>query len=464
MSYTQVASVTAMNTFPQTTAFHLRLCAVEEATNGVLRLPVFLTASTPALALINPALDVGMLSWMPLDDGLRLGLPDDSHHALRARLYHLAARRLPALLHARMPGDETIPVVDLDLPCLDRRTSTARQAHWSEATGETEASGFPRTMAAGWLAASRGETDLPPLAWSFDQQLNGACARALLTPLLEAYGACDPLPEWPASAFFHARYDVTLHGSAAASWYGLGPERAYDFFKHLSRISTGIQSAVRRWLPILWAGDGALFHHPREAVALLAYSSLPPLLARSRRCYTYDALDAASLKHALSYATRRIQRQLQLWYPALASLGHPIAEQLHPRWHSKWAAELSQRPKRLCTLLANEAWLIDQYVNFAAGFHEHATLSELTGVVRRARTMHATLDARFRRWWDGRQAQVLNGLVLLEAASALSPEPVRLTITLRRKDAAGSSMAPIVLRASRGAAAPDEDAQNHTAA
>ena len=453
-----------MNTSPQTTAFHIRLCTVEEATNGVLRLPVFHTTSTPALAYLNPALDVGILSWMPLDDGLRLGLPDSDLHALRARLYHLAARRLPALLHARPPGDETTPVVDLDMPCLDRRTTTARQAHWREATGETESAGFPRTMAAGWLAASRGETDLPPLAWSFDQQLGGAYARALLTPLLEAYGSCDPLPAWPSNALFHIRYDVTLHGSAAACWYGLGPERAYDFFKHLSRISTAIQAAVRRWLPVLWTGDGALFHHPREAVSLLAYSSLPPLLARSRRCYTYDALDSSSLKHALSYATRRIQRQLQLWYPTLAALGHPIAEQLHPRWHSKWAAEFSQRPKRLCTLLANEAWLIDQFVNFAAGFHEHATLSELTGVVRRARTMHATLDARFRRWWDGRQAQALNGLILLEASSALSPEPVRLAITLRRKDAAGAASMPLVLHATRGPAPPEEDAQDPAAA
>ncbi|MEP7367588.1 MAG: hypothetical protein ABI972_30375, partial [Acidobacteriota bacterium] len=139
-------------------------------------------------------------------------------------------------------------------------------------------------------------------------------------------------------------------------------------------------------------------------------------------------------------------------------------EQLHPRWHSRWAAELSRHCKRVQTLLANEAWLIDQLVNFGAQFQTHAAGAELTGTVRWARTVHASLERRFRRWWDGRQAMELLGLVLLEATSALSAAPVHLTVTIRQIGTSGAPPAPIVLRASRCASTLEDAPQSSEAA
>lgn len=452
--------MTAMNTASKLIRFYLRVCAIEEGPNGVLRLPPFQTTAVAAMARVEGERGDAVLAWVPLQDGLQLGLAEAEHQRVRQRLYEIAAAKLGGRVVRGEVAEGEVPVIDVALPCLDKRMSANRRAHWAVVNGEAEFAGFAQVMASGWLAAEREEMELPPLAWSFETGMRGSVARALLAPLLEYYrGGEGALPPWPPGADYKVEFAVTLDGHAAAGWYGLGSERTYDFFKSVSRMSMVVQAAFRRWLPVLWLNDGRMFDHAREAAALLGYASLPPLLARSRRNYTYDPVDAVSLKQALTRCGRKIQRQLQNWYPALLAMEHTEAEEMHPRWHSKWAAELTRYSKRIQILLANEAWLIDQLVNFAAGFAQRRGRSELAGTVRDARAIHGALDARLRRWWDGRQAQALIGLLLVEATSAFAASPVQLAVTLRRVDAGGKADAPIVLKASRAAAArQDRDA------
>ena len=111
---------------------------------------------------------------------------------------------------------------------------------------------------------------------------------------------------------------------------------------------------------------------------------------------------------------------------------------------------------RIQTLLANEAWLVDQFVNFAAGMEDLAGQPSLNGCIRKGRELHGALDARLRRWWDGRQAQTLNRLLLIEATSALTREPVSLTISLRKMVARQAHEGPLVLSARRSPEAPAE--------
>jgi hypothetical protein len=454
-----------MNTALELTPFQIRVSAIEEGTSNILRLPAFPTSGVSALARVDRAAGTAELVWIPLLDGLRLGLPEPGHQRLRGRLYELAARKLGRLLLGTAPAPGEVPVVDLTLPCLDKRMAANRAEIWNEPQPAAELGGFAQTIVSGWLATVRQERELPPIEWTHRAAMTGATARAILQPLLSWYrGGEEDLPAWDLSSEYEIDFSVSLDGAAAAGWYELGPERTYDFFRSLVRVSCAAQAAVRRWLPALWLTDARMFDHPREAVALLAYASLPPLLARSRRNYTYDPVDAASLKQALSQCARKIQRQLQIWYPTLVAQGHEAAEELHPRWHSRWSADLTRRGKRVQALLANEAWLIDQLVNFAAEFQPHVRLSELSGPIRRARAIHAALDARFRRWWDGRSAQPLIGLLLLEATSALSAAPVHLTVSLRKRDGSGEISAPIVLRASRAAAAEEEAPRSSEAA
>lgn len=454
-----------MNTALELTPFQIRVSAIEEGAGNILRLPAFPTSGVSALARVDRATGAAELAWIPLLDGLRLGLPEAAHQRLRGRLYELAAAKLGRMLLGAPPVPDEVPVVDLTLPCLDKRTAANRAEPWSEPDGLPELGGFAQAIVSGWLATVRRERELPPLEWTHRAAMTGAAAKAVLQPLVSWYrGSEEDLPAWDPNAEYEVDFSVSLEGAAAAGWYRLGPERTYDFFRNLVRVSSSVQAAVRRWLPALWMTDGLLFDHPREAVALLAYASLPPLLARSRRNYTYDPVDAGSLKQALTQCARKIQRQLQIWYPALVALRHEAAEELHPRWHSRWSADLLRRGKRVQALLANEAWLIDQLVNFAAEFQPHVGLSELSGSIRRARAIHAALDARFRRWWDGRSAQPLIGLLLLEATSALSTAPVRLTVSLRKRDGSGEIAAPIVLRASRAAALEENAPRSSEAA
>ena len=465
LAYTQGARNTAMNTASELTPFQIRVCALEEGTSGILRLPPFQTTGVAALARLDRTAGTSELAWIPLQDGLRLGLPEAEHQHLRGRLYEIAANKLGRVAASLCDATDEVPMIDVALPCLDKRMSQNREDHWITVDGAPEYGGFAQAIAAGWLTTVRGETELPPMEWTFEAKMNGAAAKAILPPLLESYRAAEEeLPQWPLDGSYNVHFQVSLTGMAAGGWYQLGSERTYEFFRSLSRVSTAAQAAIRRWLPVLWLNDGRMFDRPREAAALLAYSSLPPMLARSRRNYTYDPLDTESLKQALVHCGRKIQRQLQNWYPSLAAMKHVAAEQFHPRWHSRWAAEFTRHSKRIRTLLANEAWLIDQLVNFAAEFQPHASVSELTGTIRRARAMHATLDARFRRWWDGRQAHNLIGLILLEATSAFSTAPVNLTVTLKRVEANSGPAAPIILRASRGACTREDAPRSSEAA
>lgn len=445
-----------MNRTPFLTPFRLRLAALEEGGGGALRLPPFTTTLSDAHARVDPVTGDAVLTCMPLDDGLRLGLPEREEQQLRARLYEAGAARLGRRLAAFPAVAGEAPVVDLALPTLEKRMAAARAEMWRGADGEAGDGGYAQSIASGWLAARQDAATLPPLSWSHECRLSGHMARALLKPLWEAYQGASPMASIPANAAYQARIEVTLPGHAMSGWYGLGPERTHGFFKSLTRVSASVQLALRNWLPLLWMGDGELFHTPREGVSLLAYASLPALLARSRRNYTYDPVDNTSWLQALTYATRRLQKQLQVWYPALAALDHPAAELVHPRWHSRWSSDLMRNGKRIQTLLANEAWLVDQFVNFAAGMEGLAGQPSLNGCIRKGRELHGALDARLRRWWDGRQAQALNSLLLIEATSALTREPVSLAISLRKLVARQAPEGPLVLSARRSPEAPAE--------
>jgi hypothetical protein len=129
---------------------------------------------------------------------------------------------------------------------------------------------------------------------------------------------------------------------------------------------------------------------------------------------------------------------------------------VHPRWHSRWSGDLMRNGKRIQTLLANEAWLIDQFVNFAAGLKDVAALPTLNGCIRMGRELQGSLDSRLRRWWDGRQAQALNSLMLLEATAALTSEPVRFSLSLRKVVARQQLEAPVVYSLCRSPKAPAE--------
>ena len=453
-----------MNGTPELTPFRIRVCTIEEGTGGNLRLPAFQTTAIAALARVDAAARTAELAWLPLNDGLNFGLAGQDHERVRGRLYEIAVGKLVGLRERGSIAACKVPVIDVALPCLDKRMAGNRSEYRAHIDGAPEYAGFAQAIASGWLASVKDETELPPMEWSCHSTMSGSVARALVPPLLESYGATEvALPPLAGDETYELNFTVSLDGAAAAGWYRLGSERTYDFFLSLARVSSATQAAIRRWLPVLWLGDMRMFDAPREAAALLAYASLPPVLARSRRNYTYDPVDAASLKQALLQCGRRIQRQLQLWYPSLAAARHSAAEQLHPRWHSRWAAEFTRRSKRIQTLLANEAWLIDQLVNFAAEFQPYAGASQLSGTIRRARATHAALEARLRRWWYGRPAQALAGLVLIEATSALTTAPVTLTAAIQRKGAGGHE-APIVLHASRGASPEVGTAQMNEAA
>jgi hypothetical protein len=402
---------------------------------------------------------------MPLQDGLNLGLEESEQQRVKCRLHEIAAQKLGRHLLAGAANSADTPVVDVALPCLDKRMSLNRGPHWRNLDGSAEFGGFAQAIAAGWMVTAREESEPPRMEWSHVTEMTGVTAKAILTSLLDAYERNrGELPWWRPDANYAVEFHVSLDGAAAAGWYQLGAERTYDFFRSLARVSGAAQRAIRRWLPVLWLSDGELFDRPREAAALLGYCSLPPVLARSRRNYTYDPLDAGSLRQALALCGRRIQRQLQIWQPVLSARNHESAEVMHPRWHSKWAVEFKRRCKRIQTLLANEAWLIDQFVNFAAEFQLHASQAGLMGTVRRARAMHAALEGRFRRWWEGRQAMELTGLVLLEATSALSDAPVDLTVIMRQIGTSGEPPVPIVLRASRRATALEDAPRSSEAA
>jgi len=452
-----------MNPTPFLTPFRLRLAALEEGIGGALRLPPYTTTHTDAQARVDPATGQATLTYLPLDDGLRLGLDPHDERRLRARLYELAAGRLGHRLASFPPTPDEVPVIDLTLPALEKRLTANRAGEWMTAGGAPDDGGYAQAIASGWLAARHGETALPPLAWSHECRLSGHMARALLRPVWESFSDA-PLPSFPANAVYETRIEVTLPGHAMGAWYGLGPERTHDFFKALTRVSAALQTALRNWLPLLLMTEHDLFQPPREGVSLLAYASLPALIARSRRSYTYDPLDSASWSQAITHATKRIQKQLQVWYPALAALDHPAAELIHPRWHSRWSGDLMRNGKRIQTLLANETWLIDQFVNFAASLEGLAGQSTLNGCIRKGRDLHALLDSRLRRWWDGRQALPLNSLLLLEATTALTSEPAQLSISLRKMAPRQQPEAPMVFTARRGAAAPAESVNTSEAA
>ncbi|MEP7367928.1 MAG: hypothetical protein ABI972_32090, partial [Acidobacteriota bacterium] len=332
-----------MNTASVLTPFQIRVCAIEEGPGSVLRLPPFQSTAVAALARVDHVNGTAELAWMPLRDGLNLGLEETEFQCVRGRLYEIAVQKLGRLLMGKARTTDEAPIIDVALPCLDKRMAANRSAHWVSVDGSAEFGGFAQAIAAGWLTAARGETELPPMEWTLDTEMNGATANAILAPLLESYrGYEQELPHWATDGNYKVDFHVSLDGAAAAGWYQLGSERTYDFFRKLARVSSAAQTAIRRWLPVLWLGDGMMFSHPREAAALLAYASLPAIVARSRRNYTYDPLDAISVKQALVHCGRKIQRQLQIWYPALVAMKHDSAEQLHPRWHSRWAAELSR--------------------------------------------------------------------------------------------------------------------------
>jgi hypothetical protein len=266
----------------------------------------------------------------------------------------------------------------------------------------------PRNMPA-WLAVLRGYGIPAP-------DLRGGPARAVLA--------------------------LTVPGTAAEAWCGAPHSKDPDYQAVMTRVSTAVQTAMRRWIPALWLVAPERYRELSAVQPLLVYACSAPFVSRNRGEFGYDIMDSDALTKAAFTAAKGLEA-------ALAGIEKELRDRGQDRLASVYApkqarsiisAALSQR-RNLQNLLAGDSALVEEIVHLAASARELRALSvrDPKDATRRLgkfiEGMVRAFHRKLRRLSAGTELQALGPLVLAEATAALAglgPAAVAARLTISR--------------------------------
>ena len=242
--------------------------------------------------------------------------------------------------------------------------------------------------------------------------------------VLSAYGIENV--KWPAGPA-RATLNITLPGSIVPAWTQVPLARCETLAPFLCRASLALQSALRRWLPIIYLANNTAYANPGVVLPLLAYQLSQPYARVGRRHYTYDSMDPASLLDAISTAAPHLEEALTRIQSRLAAAGQTtLAARYDPENLPLILQTILQDKRYFAALLAADSFFVEQVLSLARYGRDLST--KTAGSPKRtARDLnHCTtgfvkvFHRRLSRLYAGQDFTPLGPLLLIEATAALA--------------------------------------------
>jgi hypothetical protein len=137
-----------------------------------------------------------------------------------------------------------------------------------------------------------------------------------------------------------------------------------SYFRTWQHVSVALQRGLRVWAPEFYFRDLGRCEDRDGAYAMVVYSACRLFYGHPRTEFTYDIADEATLHAAVRTIGCGIERTLAFLEARLKAGGcAELARSYSPLWYQDVLAAVKKRPRRLITLLAREAKLIDAVID-----------------------------------------------------------------------------------------------------
>lgn len=371
----------------------------------------------------------------------------DAGAAIEPVLEAISRGEWPAALGSSAHTFNKLETVDLEilLPFVPRRHWQRRLRVLGEAQVQVTESGRITLLslaAQDAVAAFTQQSSLTLLAglagsarrfeFQFEGQwrLSRRAFESRLMPILGCYGALHQCQEWLASQpgeIVEPTLTLSVPGDAVDCWLDL-PEPYPAFVASMLPMARAVQTAMRRWLPLLYFQDLRRYENLSAALPLLVYAATSPRRATGLGNLTYDPSTPEGLHLAINTAGRnKLIAALRAAHQDLVDAGfHRLAPFYEPaRWRDV-VQESLQQPRLLNALFLGDAILIDRLVDLAEDARHlrrkfaRAPQAALSSAAKAAEQLTFTFHRRLERLYAGRDFRALGPLLFAEATTALS--------------------------------------------
>jgi len=170
------------------------------------------------------------------------------------------------------------------------------------------------------------------ISYTDKRTLKRAEARVQMEPLLAAYRFPQDALEWLASAqgdTVETELTVSAPGDLAAAWLRAPRESDPEYFDVYSAVSTGVQRALRVWLPYVYFSDVRRYENLGSAWPLMVYQSTRPFPGRAPCDFTYDIMDIGKMRLARQSVSRALAVEMQRVAQVLFAAGRRRASSFY---------------------------------------------------------------------------------------------------------------------------------------
>jgi hypothetical protein len=166
--------------------------------------------------------------------------------------------------------------------------------------------------------------------------------------------------------------------SECDAWRNAPGEKDSKFFRTWQLVSLALQRALREWVVTEYFRDPRRFDDVEAALPVLVYKVTRLSYGRPRVEFAYDALDPTNLVAACRQIESALEKELARVQKIVD--GQPMAPRYLPgRAHDIVFSAIRKR-KRLHTLLANEAAVVNEVIQLGVS-HDSARFSRSTNAI-----------------------------------------------------------------------------------
>lgn len=257
----------------------------------------------------------------------------------------------------------------------------------------------------------------------------------IVRPMLELHQV-EPPPGWHPCAPFEITWKIELPAAGKTLWNNMPHRGESEFLDQFRGLSSSIQRALRIWLPYLYFHAPERLAQPLRSCQYLAYSVLPTHPSRRKTQLTFHVLEpqrviasmsrlGKPMAEVLRRAGRRCRANAIDATPYSADQADVILKGMH------------RMPRVFGALLTQEAFLVEEMINFAGLCHENRNEpAKARFFVDPGRELHHRIQCRLGRSYGGLSYENVVTLVLAAATAGLawrSPDPYALKCSVEVK-------------------------------
>ena len=195
---------------------------------------------------------------------------------------------------------------------------------------------------------------------------------SFVRPMLAAHQAGID-PEWKPSRDFRLKWAIELPSRHASAWATIPHRRDARFLDQFRGVSTAIQMALRAWLPFQYFAQLERYRKPQFAHPYMVYGYLPPHPSRRKTQLTFHVLEPVRVVRSMGRLAKPVAGHIRL---ARRRLESEQATEMDTGYRTIDAAEIVRTmhslPRTFASLLALEAFVVEEFVRFASVAHENS--------------------------------------------------------------------------------------------